>query len=498
MRIIQFHFILLLIFLLFLSNCAPFLAKPTSFSFETSEGCKEFLNRLDEIVKEAGIRDASSVSVPGFPYLRVNRFLASLKKNVKSDEEKKEWIRWMQELDLESRKKEISNLPDQAIFSVKIKDVKKIDRENLYARVRSCSFKLLNDDRAEPGFNEMLFSLAHVPDEYSFFRRAMGLYPLVSIPVAAVTGRSRNKMRGRFETPLDELPVDGHIKAFIPAKKLFLPEGDVREIIGRSKMNPLRVPRLDKDQEEKLVWSFAPILIQDVAASYDQIGEMIWRKGQVEVDPKKPTVYYYLSHAFFKGEPVLQINYVFWYSERAGERPPGIEKGHLDGLTIRISLDDRGKVFMADVINNCGCYHFFVPQKERVSQVLTRPMMFDAFVPQWLPTVASAERLGIRINSGWHQVQRLISTGEFPNSSPYALIPYAVLEALPRKDSRTESIFNSKGIAKGSDRLERFILFSMGIRAIGSMRQRGCHAIELIGKEHFDNPSLFDQNFVFK
>ena len=498
MKIIRFRFILLLTFLLFLSGCAPFLSRPTSFSFETPEGCKEFLNRLDEIVKEAGVRDASSVSVPGFPYLRANRFLASLKKNVKSDKEKRDWVRWMQELDLESRKKEISNLPDQAILSVKIKDVEKIDWENLCAQVKSCSSKLLNYDQAGPGFYEMLFSLVHVPDEYSFFRRTMGLYPLISIPVAAVTERSRNKIKSRFETPLDVLPVDGYLKAFIPTEKIFLSESDVREIIGRSKMNPLRVPQLDKNQEEKLVWSFAPILIQDVAASYDQIGEVMWRKGRVEINPEKPTVYYYLSHAFLKGEPALQINYVLWYSERAGERPPGIEKGHLDGLTIRMSLDDRGKVFMADVINNCGCYHFFAPQKERVGQVLTRPLMFDAFVPQWLPTVTGGEHLGIRINSGWHQVQRLISAGEFPNSSPYTLIPYAVLEALPREDCRTESIFNSKGIAKGSDRIERFILFSMGIRAIGSMRQRGCHAIELIGKEHFDNPSLFDQNFVFK
>jgi hypothetical protein len=133
MENIRFRFILLLIFLLFLSGCAPFLARPTFFSSEDPEECKKFLNRLDEIVKEAGVRDASSVSVPGFPYLRANRFLESLKKNVKSDEEKRDWVRWIQELDLESRKKEISNLPDQAILSIEMKDVKKMDRENLYA-----------------------------------------------------------------------------------------------------------------------------------------------------------------------------------------------------------------------------------------------------------------------------------------------------------------------------------------------------------------------------
>jgi hypothetical protein len=77
-------------------------------------------------------------------------------------------------------------------------------------------------------------------------------------------------------------------------------------------------------------------------------------------------------------------------------------------------------------------------------------------------------------------------------------VPYDVLEVLPHQGGRTESIFNSEGIAKGSGRIERLILFSMGIPSVGSMRQRGHHAIELIGKDHFDNPYLFDQNFVFK
>jgi hypothetical protein len=38
----------------------------------------------------------------------------------------------------------------------------------------------------------------------------------------------------------------------------------------------------------------------------------------------------------------------------------------------------------------------------------------------------------------------------------------------------------------------------MGIHKIGSMRQRGHHAIELIGRSQFDDPTLFDESFVFK
>jgi hypothetical protein len=95
-------------------------------------------------------------------------------------------------------------------------------------------------------------------------------------------------------------------------------------------------------------------------------------------------------------------------------------------------------------------------------------------------------------------VQRLIAAKDYPDPIPYELVPYDTLEVLPHEDGRTESIFDSVGIAKCAGRIERFILFSMGIPEIGSMRQRGHHATELIGRAHFDNPDLFDRSFVFK
>ena len=175
-----------------------------------------------------------------------------------------------------------------------------------------------------------------------------------------------------------------------------------------------------------------------------------------------------------------------------------MEWGHLDGLTVRVSLDELGKPFMVDIVNDCGCYHLFAPDKDRVDRIITRPFKFDPFVPQWLPHVGPGERLGVRLNSGWHQVQRLIAAKDFLEPIPYELMPYDILEALPREEGHTASIFDSRGMAKCSKRSERFILFSMGIPQIGSMRQRGHHAIELIGRAQFDDPDLFDKSFVFK
>jgi hypothetical protein len=484
-------------FFLFLLGCASILSRQIPQTLERPRLCQEFFERLDEKVREADVRDTSAFSVPGFPYLRTSRFLAALKERLKNEQERKIWVRWMQDLDLRSRKKEISNLPDEMVRSLTSEEVRP-DREGLAGQAESCSTHLLLHDHGRSDFYASLEPLVDVPDEYSFMLRTAGLYPIIALPVAVVTENSRDKIRRRFEADLKDLPVDGSLRAFVPATVQPLGRERVQEILEESRKNPLRVPSPDAIRKKELVEAFAPIFVQDMAASYDRLGEVRWKNHRIEVDPEKPTVYYYFSHAFLKGEPILQINYAIWYSERAGERPPSIERGHLDGLTLRISLDDQGKLFMVEAMNNCGCYHLFAPDRERIDRILSRPLMFDAMVPQWLPEISSGERLGIRINSGWHQVQRLISMKEAPDSVPYDLFSYDVLEALPHEDGRTESIFNEHGIAKGSERVERFLLFSMGIPSVGSMRQRGHHAIELIGRVHFDDPHLFDKNFIFK
>jgi hypothetical protein len=421
-----------------------------------------------------------------------------MKDRIDIQEGRDQWSLGMQKLDLEARGKEISNLPGNVVSSFPIGQGTAPTREQLYERVKSCSHRLFEHDKTRPDFYETLIPLVDVPDEYSYTMRAIGLYPLVAIPVAILTDSSRKKIRSWYEANLQDLPVDGRLRSFTPAEMMSLSEEEIRTIIDSSKKNPLGIPLPDANAGKKIVEHFAPIFVQDVSAPYDRIGRLVWKGDCPDVDLMRPTVYYYFSHALLKGKPILQINYVIWFSERAGQKAPSIERGHLDGLTLRVSLDERGRPFMVDIVNDCGCYHFFAPEKERVDRIISKPLRFDPFVPQWLPDLLPGQRLGVRLNSGWHQVQRLIAGEDFPEPIAYELLPYDVLEDLPREDGRTESIFNAKGIAKCSERIERYILFSMGIPKIGSMRQRGHHAIELIGKVQFDDPTLFDESFVFR
>jgi hypothetical protein len=443
------------------------------------------------------VRDASSYLIADFPYLRTNRFLSVLKENIKDEKTREQWVQLLRQLDLKAREKEIQNLPEQTVISLIPEEG--TNRKWLYNRLESCSNELFSYDTTHPGFYENLFPLVGFPDEYSFARRALGLYPVFSIPVALLTVQSRKSSRSRFNSDLDAIPIKGELRHVVPQEEVVLKEEVIREIIEESRENPLQIPLLDDVNGKKFVVAFAPIIIQDVAAHYDRLGKVVWEKERLEIDPTHPTVYYYTSHAFFKGEPILQINYVIWYSKTAGKAAPWIERGRLDGLTTRISLDTQGKPFMIDVMKNCGCYQLFAPQKERFQGTVSRRFKPDLLVAQWMPTVPPGKRLGVRVSSGWHQVERLLATEIPPDPIHYQLLPYDVLEILPYGGGETKSMFNSGGVVEDSKRgKEEVLLFSMGVPSVGSMRQRGRHPSELIGRIHCDDPELFDRYFISK
>ncbi|MBW2183632.1 MAG: hypothetical protein JRF49_07185 [Deltaproteobacteria bacterium] len=494
----KLHQILLLFFyLIILSGCTILFSPQSSLFTERPQVCQEFLDALDKRVEDAGVRDASSSLIVDFPYLRTNRFLAVLKKNLTDENAREQWGRLLQQLDLRARGKEIQNLPEQTVISLMSEE--EANREWLYNRVESCSNELFSHDTTYPEFYENLLPLVGVPDEYSFLRRAFGLYPVFSLPVAFLTVKSRKASKARFASDLNDIPPKGVLRHVVPEEEVVLSEEEVREIIEGAKRNPLHIPLLDDVQREKLISAFAPIIIQDVAAPYDRLGKVVWEKGRLAIDSTHPTVYYYTSHAFFKGEPILQINYGIWYSKTAGKETPWIERGYLDGLTTRISLDAQGRPFMIDVMKNCGCYQLFAPEKERFQGTVSRRLKPDLLIAQWMPTVPPGKRLGVRVSSGWHQVERLLATESPPHPTRYQLLPYDVLEILPYDNGETKSMFNQKGVVEDSKRgKEEILLFSMGVPSVGSMRQRGRHPSELIGRVHCDEPELFDRYFILK
>lgn len=491
----------LLAFAWMTAGCAGVTSRQIDPGFDRPAECAELLARLDGLIGEAGVRDASMAPVRGFPYLRTNRFLAALGSRVSNDEQEGQWLDLLRGADLESRRKEVMSLPDAEVRKAWGSKASDPHRAGLMEHVAVCSERLYAHDRSSPQFLDHVKAGARVPDEYSTGMRIVGLHPLASVPVALVTQKVRNRVRKWYEGDMDQLPVRGKLTRYVPERMPLVSSEPLEKRIRRASANPLSVPLLEREEQEDLLRLHAPELLVDVAGPYDRPGALSRVSGGPRVDGDDPAVYAYVSHAFLRGKPVLQCSYVVWFPARAGPGSPWIERGSLDGLTIRISLDLQGKPFMVDIMNNCGCYHFFVPDRRAVALVLSRPAALDSFVPQWLPDLAEDQRIGVRINSGWHQVERVYAAtvGEGRGSDiTYRLPPYEHLESQPTPDGRHESVFNDRGIVEGSRRIEPFIFFPMGIPSVGSMRQRGRHAIDLIGREHFDNPHLFDERFIFR
>ena len=86
------------------------------------QGCAGWFTKLDEIVDGAGVRDAEAYRIPGFPYLRVNRFLASFREQAQMDSTAfAVWENRLRELDQRARNYELKNLPPHLLTSLGVK-----------------------------------------------------------------------------------------------------------------------------------------------------------------------------------------------------------------------------------------------------------------------------------------------------------------------------------------------------------------------------------------
>jgi hypothetical protein len=482
-------------------GCAGTAPSLPSVPLSTDARCLSVLEEADRAVDRAGVRNAAAFAVPGFAHLRTDRFLAALAEGKPDDSSGAVWMEWMRALDLEMRRTEIANLPEEDRSRLAAQLGTGTGPGELMAVVSACSRDLAALLGGRPGIARAVAAAAQPPSEYATWMQVAGLYPLAAIPVAVLTAKVRREFSDLFARPLEALPQRGEVVAYTPGPDVGAYDAEAAGALlaGAAADNPFGIARLDARQERRLAELFAPVLFVDEAAPYDRVGEVGWNEGRIRVDGEKPTVYHYVTHAFLGERPVTQINYAFWFPRRSGPASPLIERGHLDGLTLRVTVDDNGNPRMIDGMNTCGCYHYFIPPAEPGIQPVPRPEATDAFVPQRMPAGFPAKRLGLHVNSGWHQLLRM-TAGETPGgrNRTYALRPYRELESLPKAGGDRASLFYGNGIAKDSERVESMLLFSMGVPSVGSMRQRGHHAIVFIGRAHFTDPDLFNRYFSFE
>lgn len=506
----RWHALLLVAGAFAMAGCAsvdPFAHAPMAAHLQRTDGvgdCARLLQALDRQVVAAGARDAQDTVVPGFPYLRVDRLSASLAPDATDDLRWRQWRHRLVALDGQARRHELRNATASGgpIYGALGAD--------------ACRTVLVDVDDARE-VREQLRAAARVPDDYSTTLRVLGLYPLTKLAFAAGIRGWHREARAEFATPLDQLPRRGELRRYAPehdaARGLaFAPDrwraADATSTpIAPMSRDALGVPQVDA--LAALLQRHAPIVEVDDSGAHDRIGPLTIGAGSphARVDLNEPPVAY-VRMAFGRLGGVLraQLVYTFWFPARPKDGALDLLGGELDALVWRVTLDDRGNALAFDSIHACGCYHMFfaTPRVQPRRGPPPGQGRFDEglFMPQdTLPDIGPAQRVVLRVASRSHYLQRVsVVDGHVGAATSYRLRDEDELRSLAvsRDDADgriARSAYDADGMIPGTERLERFFFWPMGIASAGQMRQWGRHATAFVGRRHFDDPALLDRYF---
>ena len=182
-----------------LGGCAAW-PKPTTSEHVGVAGqvgaCADFFSRLDHWTVAEEAVDSGEARVESYPYLRVNRFLASFAKDTENASAFQAWAGRMQQLDQQARQSEIANLSDEVVAHLDDAG----SREALRRSVAHCGDLLKAHDFSPASDREHLRNRAAVPDEYLTARRFVGLYPITRLFVSRGVHKWHREERTSYST----------------------------------------------------------------------------------------------------------------------------------------------------------------------------------------------------------------------------------------------------------------------------------------------------------
>lgn len=452
-----------------------------------------FFSAIDAAIKEQKVTNAAAFAVPGFPSLRCDRFLVAMAKQATGGPEEAAWIRHMTDLQIQTRQSEIKNLAPEtktrlaASFGCSkgaaLSCLKNLLRaESDQARKRICK---------DPEAIQRLRNTITAPEEYRTWMRIFG-YPAAYLPVRHFTVKGQKKFSDWHKTPTRDLPAKGPWIWYQVSPGSRAPFSMIPEV----RRDALDIPLFSPAMKKALFRLYAPELLVETASLSDRPATIV---NGPTYDTDRPCMYTYSDFGLFKDRPVLRLYYTVWFTKRTGPHAPRIERGPGDGITFRVTIDEKGHPIAADIMNTCGCYHFFLPDTFRMTGIRKPSSGLPAFVPSSLPNTYPQTRMVLRINAGWHQVTGILTPATTKTvaakSEICRIASYTELESLPQNGG---SFFTESGIAKGSSRIEPLLFFPMGIPKVGYMRQRNHHPVKLIGREYFSDPKILEKNFYWK
>lgn len=476
-------------------GCATVRVESASASAAETE-CRAALATIDAAVTADGAGDGMSTRIDGFPYLRVNRLLASYRDELAHPDAERFWVDRLLELDRAARSVELANLRSAARDRLRVDLGLGPSAESLTELVVRCGRVLREADDRAPSRLAALRARAVVPDDYSLAQRVMGLYPVVSLPFAQGVRSWERTTAASFAMPIENVPVRGMLWSYSPAVGEVAPRARIADIIARAEANPLRIPLPGGADLETLVRTFAPVFEIDSLTDDDRIGApRLSDDGSPRIDTRRPTVYVRVTATRVAERALLQIVYSVWFPARPKSGPFDLLGGTLDGLIWRVTLAPDGSPLVFDTIHACGCYHLFFPSPAATPKAPPASNEEFVFVPQRLAPMPEGARVVLRIESRTHYLQRVSFEPARIRAVPYELAGEDDLRSLAIGLGERRSLYGPEGLVPGTERGERWFFWPMGIASAGAMRQYGRHATAFVGRRHFDDARLIEERF---
>ncbi|MBP9806379.1 MAG: hypothetical protein KBE22_15945 [Candidatus Accumulibacter sp.] len=440
--------------------------------------CAQRFLASDRLIDAAGTRDAQALRVPGFPHLRVDRVLAALAPGPETTAQRAwAWKEELAALDAAARRFELANTES--------------DGAALADSLAACRYLLT---RADQYALPELIEAARVPDDYSISMRTLGLYPLTRHAFAAgVRGWQRATLKEFAAQAVADPASHRRVRYAATEQMVALPT-----LMGSSLLG---LPTFPPSTLKRLIVRHAPHFEIETASDDDRPGALVWQHDatgwlSIAVAPERPVLYVRTGHTYFGGRWLLQLIYTLWFPARPPAHAYDVLAGRLDGLLWRVTLADDGKPLVYDTIHPCGCYHLFIPTEWVRPRPQPETVDEGLFAPQTLRSPVANERVVLRLAAVTHYLQQVaVASARHEHALALALRDDDELRALPLPDGGTRSAFAADGLIVGSERLERFYFWPMGVVSAGQMRQWGRHATAFVGRRHFDDPLLIDRYF---
>ncbi|QSP95029.1 hypothetical protein LPB19_00975 [Marinobacter salinisoli] len=456
-----------------LSGCASH-RYATDPAVAVSQDCDRQFIRWRNWVDTAGHYDAQDWSPPGFPYLRVDRFLAGFDLNGLSPRQRHDWL---------------ARAHQQAVVAWQFEAEGGLDEISQWLTgLRDCGSRAISELESEPELWHRLVASVEVPDSYSTPSQVIGVYPLVEPVVRWRAGVTMGELAAQFG---DYGPRGGW--------RTYRPVPAATNGPDRLQVYPvdsLGVPVLNDPLRSELFLRHAPGWRIETQDSFDLPG-VPGRQldGRLQFRPE-PVVFTHLSFTHFNGRILPQLNYVIWFSGRPAQGWLDIYAGALDGFVWRVTLDSHGRPLIYDTVHPCGCYHqWLLADGGLVANDSIEYETEQLWLLGSIPAESHRSPL-LALSAGEHQLVG-VSVDQSPapdgRVQNYRLVP---LDSLRGRSYAGGRLYDDDGLIGGTERLERFLLWPTGVASAGAMRQWGHHAVSFVGRRHFDDPHLLDRYFL--